>query len=109
MIALTFEFQAVWLRQNRANLVFFEVAYVRYGCLFGRYAQDRGTLSSRQRFTIGNKFKENVQRRQSAVPRSNRGLANLFDIFQKRENLDCREILHTEFGNGLGFLGSDEA
>ena len=23
---------------------------------------------------------------------------------QKRENLDCREIVHAEFGNGLGFL-----
>ena len=93
MIALAFEFQAVRLRQNRANLILVEVAYLRNGCLFGRYSQDRGALCNRQRFTVCEESNEAVQRRQSAVPGSNRGLANLFDVVQKRENLDCREIL----------------
>ena len=109
MIALAFEFQAVRLRQNRANLILVEIAYLRYGCLFGRYSQDRGTLCSRQRFTVCDESKEAVQRRQSTVSGSNRGLANLFDVVQKRENLASREILQTEFGNGLRFLRSDEA
>jgi hypothetical protein len=33
---------------------------------------------------------------------------NLFDVFQKSENLGCREIVHAEFGNRLRFLCGDE-
>src|SRR5262252_2280072 len=109
MIALAFEFRAVRLRQNRTNLVLVEIADLCYRCFLGGYTQDRSALSSRQRFTVGNELKEAVQCGQSAVPRSDRGLANLFYIFQKRENLDCRETVHAEFGNGLRFLRSDEA
>ena len=70
MIALTFEFQAIWLRQNCANLVFFEVAYVRYGCLFGRYAQDRGTLCSANGSRSATNLKKlcSADKRQFRVP-----------------------------------------
>jgi hypothetical protein len=66
-------------------------------------------LCSRQRFTVGDESIEAVQRRQAAVPRSDRRLPNLFNVFQKCENLDCREIVHAESGNGLRFLCSYEA
>jgi len=85
------------------------VSDLHYRCLFGGYAQDRGALCSRQRFTVGDESIEAVQCRQAAVPCSDRGLANQFDVFQKRENLDCREIVHAEPGNRLRFLCGDEA
>jgi len=56
----------------------------------------RWTLCSRQRFTVGNDLKEAVQRRQSPVPRSDRGLANLFDVSQKRENLERQRAMQSE-------------
>ena len=87
MIALAFELRAIRLCENRGDLVLVEIADFRFGCLFGRDTQDRGALCSRQRFTVGDEAEEAVQRRQSAVPGSNRGLANLFDVFQERENL----------------------
>jgi hypothetical protein len=77
--------------------------------LFGGYAQDLGALCRRQWFTIGDESIEAVQRRQAAVPCSDRGLANLFAVFQKSENLGCREIFHVEPGNRFRFLCGDEA
>jgi hypothetical protein len=83
-----------------------EIADFHYRCLFGGYAQDRGALCSGQRFTVGDESIEGVQCRQAAVPCSDRGLANLFDVFQKRENLDCREIVHAEPGTDFVFCAA---
>ena len=72
--------------------------------MFGGNTQDLGALHGRQRFTIGNEVEKAVQRRQSAVPGTNRTLSYLFDILQECDNLNRGEVGQAQFGNGLRLL-----